>query len=239
MCTVVLLVRPGHAWPVLLAANRDEMVGRPWDPPAVHWPDQPDVVAGRDCLGGGTWMGVNGAGVVAAVLNRPGSLGPAPGKRSRGTLPLLALRHGTAVEAAAALSTVPAGDYRSFNMIVADARGAYFLRGLDERRTQPRPLGEGVHMVTSHDPNDLASPRTARHLPRFRAAAYPDPGSGDWRAWREILADRSGPAGSEINIPERGGFATVCSALLAIAARGRPVWLFAPGPPDLADFAPV
>ena len=75
MCTVVLLIRPGHAWPLVLAANRDEMLNRAWDPPAAHWPDQPDVIAGRDRSGGGTWMGVNRAGVVAAVLNRPGSLG--------------------------------------------------------------------------------------------------------------------------------------------------------------------
>jgi hypothetical protein len=239
MCTVVVLVRPGHAWPALLAANRDEMVDRPWDPPAAHWPEQLDVVAGRDRLGGGTWLGLNSAGVVATVLNRPGSLGPAPNKRSRGVLPLLALQHGTAAEAAAALSTVPASDFRSFNMVVADANGAYFLRGLGERRTEPRPLAAGVHMVTSHDPNDLASLRTARHLPRFRAAAYPDPATGDWRAWKKLLGDRSGPPGSEINIPETDGFGTVCSALLAIGARGRPVWLFAAGPPDVAQFAPV
>ena len=98
MCTVVLLIRPGHAWPLLLAANRDERLDRAWDPPAAHWPDQPDVVAGRDRSGGGTWMGVNQAGVVAAVLNRQGSLGPAPGKRSRGELPLLALATPTAAE---------------------------------------------------------------------------------------------------------------------------------------------
>ncbi|MEJ0068804.1 MAG: hypothetical protein WDO24_08845 [Pseudomonadota bacterium] len=38
MCTVVLLVRPGHDWPLLLGANRDEMADRHWDPPARHWP---------------------------------------------------------------------------------------------------------------------------------------------------------------------------------------------------------
>ena len=41
MCTVVILRRPGHDWPLLLAGNRDEMKGRPWKPPARHWPDRP------------------------------------------------------------------------------------------------------------------------------------------------------------------------------------------------------
>jgi len=102
MCTVVILRRPGESWPVVIGANRDEKLDRPWDPPAAWWPDRPGVVGGRDREAGGTWMAANDAGVVATVLNRPGSLGPAPGKRSRGELPLLALEHATANTAAAA-----------------------------------------------------------------------------------------------------------------------------------------
>src|SRR5579872_6476940 len=114
MCTVVLLIRPGHAWPLLLAANRDEMLARAWDSPAAYWPDQPGVVAGRDRSAGGTWMGINRHGVAAAVLNRPGSLGPAAGKRSRGELPLLALEAGSAGEAASAIAALDPGRWRSF-----------------------------------------------------------------------------------------------------------------------------
>ena len=77
MCTVVILLRPGHAWPVLIAANRDEMLSRPWQPPAAHWPDRPGVVAGLDELAGGSWLGINREGVLAGILNRRGSLGPA------------------------------------------------------------------------------------------------------------------------------------------------------------------
>ena len=84
MCTLVILRRPEHRWPVLIGANRDEMIDRPWDPPGRHWPDRPEVVAGLDRLAGGSWLGVNDWGVAAAILNRHGSLGPAPGQRSRG-----------------------------------------------------------------------------------------------------------------------------------------------------------
>ncbi|MCC6782813.1 MAG: NRDE family protein, partial [Planctomycetes bacterium] len=84
MCTLVLLRRPGHAWPLLVAANRDEMRERPWRPPARHWPDRPDVFAGLDELAGGSWLGLNDHGVAAAVLNRRNTLGPAAGLRSRG-----------------------------------------------------------------------------------------------------------------------------------------------------------
>ena len=79
MCTVVILRRPTHEWPLILGANRDEMLIRPWKPPARHWPDRPDVMAGLDELAGGTWMGLNDTGVVACILNRHGTLGPQDG----------------------------------------------------------------------------------------------------------------------------------------------------------------
>jgi uncharacterized protein with NRDE domain len=237
MCTVVTLFRPGHLVPLLLAANRDEMILRAWDPPAAYWPEQPDVVAGRDRSGGGTWMGINRAGLVAAVLNRQGSLGPAPGKHSRGELPLLALREGSAAAAAHAISRLDAGLWRSFNMVLADRGGAFFVRGLGHGAVTAEALPAGLHMVTSRDPNDLHSPRVGRHLPRLRAAAAPD--EDGWAAWRAIIADRSGAAGEQMNVAPRGGFGTVCSSLVALGEDGGGSWLFAAGPPHEAAFEPV
>src|SRR6266404_7937500 len=120
MCTLVILRRPEHAWPVVIGANRDEMTDRPAKPPGRHWPDRAEVVAGLDLLAGGSWLGLNDWGVTAAVLNRTGSLGPAPGQRSRGELVLEALDHADAVSAALALGDLDPRAYRSFNMIIAD-----------------------------------------------------------------------------------------------------------------------
>ncbi len=237
MCTVVVLVRPGHPWPLMLAANRDERLDRAWDPPGEYWPEHPGVIAGRDRSGGGTWMGLNRHGVVAAVLNRQGSLGPAPGKRSRGELPLRALAEPTAEAAATALAGLDAGLWRSFNMVLADRSGAIFLRGLGAGRMEWFALAPGCHMVTAHDVDDPDSPRVARHLHRF--AATPPDTPADWSAWRAILADRSGEAGEQINVQPRGGFGTVSSSLLALPAIGAADWRFAAGPPHAAGFLPV
>jgi hypothetical protein len=234
VCTVVVLVRPTF---VLLAANRDERLDRAWDPPDAWWPDRPGVVAGRDRTAGGTWMGMNRSGVVAAVLNRPGTLGPAVGKRSRGELPLLALDQPTAARAAAAIVALDASAWRGFNMVLADGTGAIFIRGLGHGRPTMHVLPQGVSMVTAHDPNDLGSPRTARHLLRFEAAepAGPD----DWAAWLPILSDRRGESAEQINVVPRGGFGTVCSSFVSLPATSRPIWRFAAGPPHLAGFEPV
>jgi uncharacterized protein with NRDE domain len=237
MCTVVVLIRPGHPWPLMLAANRDERLDRAWDPPAEYWPEYPGVVAGRDRLGGGTWMGVNRNGVVAAVLNRQGSLGPAAGKRSRGELPLMALAEPSAEAAAAALASHDAAQWRSFNMILADRSGAIFLRGLGAGRMEWRALEPGCHMVTAHDVDDPDSPRVARHLHRFLAEPAASP--RDWTSWCGILGDRPGNAAEQIDVVPRGGFGTVCSSLLALPQAGPAEWLFAAGPPHSTEFLPV
>jgi uncharacterized protein with NRDE domain len=234
MCTVVVLIRPRHAWPVILVANRDERVDRAWDPPSAWWREYPDIIAGRDRTAGGTWMGINAHGMTAAVLNRPGSLGPEAGKRSRGELPLLALAEATRAEAVTTITAIDTGLWRGFNLVIADRTGASFIRGAGYGHPTAHRLSPGVSMITAHDPNDRDSPRVARHLPRFRAAAAPEP--ANWDEWRVILGDHSGAAGEQINVEPRAGFGTVCSSFLAIPAKGQPVWLFAAGPPDQAPF---
>jgi len=233
MCTVILLHRPGLAWPVMVAANRDERLDRAWDPPGPYWPG---LIGGRDRLAGGTWMAVNRHGVMAAVLNRVGSLGPGPGKRSRGELPLLALQAASAAAAAEIVAGLDCGLYRPFNMVLADRNGGVFAAGLGEGRAEVTVLPEGLSMVTAYPPNDPASARTARHLPRWRAAAAPL-SPEDWGAWPALLADSGGGAAEALNVPPRDGFGTVSSSLLALGATTR--WDFAAAPPDRAPFRPV
>src|SRR5262245_27065814 len=128
MCSVVILYRPDDPWPLLLGANRDEMSDRPSAPPARHWPDRANVVAGLDRLAGGSWLVPHDEGVVACVMNRMNTLGPAPGRRSRGELVLEALDHADAVTATHALSALDPAAYRAFNMVIADNREAFWLR---------------------------------------------------------------------------------------------------------------
>lgn len=254
MCTVVVLFRPGHAWPVLFAANRDEMMDRAWRPPARHWPDRPNVVAGVDELAGGTWLGLNDDGVVAGVLNRRHSLGPKSGMRSRGELPLEALDHAEAGVAVAALLHLEPHSYRPFNMVIADARAAFWLRaagGGEDGSAGPAieafPLPPGLSMITAYDRDDMASPRIRFHRERFESAPAPDPDKGDWSAWQGLLGSREREAGqgpgAAMTIATESGFGTVCSSLIALSARPRlevkPIWLFAAGPPDRAPFEPI
>jgi hypothetical protein len=224
MCTLVILRRPGHDWPVIVAANRDEMVDRPWQEPARHWPDRPEVVAGRDVLAGGSWLGINDFGVVAGVLNRHGSLGPAPGQRSRGELVLEALDHADAQAAANALASLEPSAYRTFNLIVADNTAAFWLRHADPTGTLPitvAPIPPGLSLIAAGDLDDRETPRLTRFRPLFAAAPAPDPDAGDWSAWERLLTDGDQPDSAMRFLTERR-FGTVSSALIALPSVERP-----------------
>ncbi len=245
MCTVVLLRRPGHAWPAIIGANRDEAVARPWRPPARHWPDRPGVLAGLDEEAGGSWMGLNEAGVVAAILNRRGSLGPEDGKRTRGALVLEALDHDTARKAAAVMAAVDGRAYRSFNMLVADREDAFWVRHAGGRGVSAQPVGAGLSMLTAWDLNDGAnSERTCHYLPRFEAARAPDPDApGGWADWEALLASEETAPGvpdpnGAMHVRTDWGFGTVSRALLALPAHANaaPVWRFARTWPETGGY---
>ncbi len=247
MCTVVILRRPEHDWPVLIAANRDEMRDRPWRPPARHWPDRPDVVAGLDELAGGSWLGINDHGVVAAMLNRVDSLGPAPGKRTRGELVLEALDHADAADAAEALVALNGLSYRSFNLLIADSRDAFWLRHDGDRAIEVRPLARGLSMLTAHDVNATESSRVREYLPRFEAVPVPEPETGDWQSWEALLASRDSAPGQApfgaMRIETATGFGSVNSSLIGLPRptldQRRPIWRFAGAAPGDQPFVEV
>jgi hypothetical protein len=239
MCTLVMLRRPDHAWPLVIGANRDEMFDRPTEPPGRHWPDRPEVVAGRDLLAGGSWLGLNDWGVAAAVLNRHGSLGPAGGLRSRGELVLEALDHADAVDAATALSHLDPASYRTFNLIVADNRDAFWLRHADTGTIDVFPIKPGLSLIAAGDVDDFATPRLAFALIPFTAAAAPGNG-GSWGAWEALLSDERPPTGgppeAALRFRTDRGYGTVSSALIALpaapAAGRRPIFRYSQWQPQ-------
>ena len=231
-----------------MGSNRDERVDRPSLAPARHWPERPGVIAGKDCLAGGTWLGMNGQGVVAAIMNRYGTLGPSPDKHSRGELVLSALDHGSAQDAADALLGSPLSRYRAFNLVIADSRQAFWLRhGDDGQEAGLFALNPGISMFSAHDCNDLGSARIRHYLPRFQALAPFDPTQEPaWQPWQTLLASEEYEPGANpyeaMNIIDREGFATVSSSLIALPAAGsvgKPLWWFVQGAPVVGGYRSV
>jgi uncharacterized protein with NRDE domain len=90
MCLIVFDWQPGDWQPgapaiLTLAANRDEFFRRDTEPLA-WWTDAPDVLAGRDLTGGGTWLGLTRDGRFAALTNYRAPAEVKPDAPTRGTL---------------------------------------------------------------------------------------------------------------------------------------------------------
>lgn len=148
MCIVYLAIRSHPDWPVFIAANRDEFHDRA-ALPLRDWPDHPDVIAGRDCTGGGTWLGVTRTGRFALLTNfrDPGHSLPAPPSRGQ-----LVSRYvtGTVPPAAYAEQTVHDGHrYNGFNLIVGDLHSTRYVTNR-EGEARAETLAPGRHVLSNH-----------------------------------------------------------------------------------------
>ena len=57
MCLAVIALNAHARFSLIIVANRDEYHDRP-ALPAQIWPDNPQILAGRDLRAGGTWLGL-------------------------------------------------------------------------------------------------------------------------------------------------------------------------------------
>ena len=234
MCTLTLAWQVFPDAPVVVAANRDEAVDRPSEPPSVVERD-PGVVAPRDAEAGGTWIGYNERGLFVGVTNRWTDADLA-GERSRGLLVRDALRQPDA-EAAARLveRAVRETEYAGFNLVVADANAAVLLEW--DGRLRLTQFDPGVHVVVNvgadgrfsipkHRPE--AGEAQAENARRVREALAPDPGETA-ASWRDraaaVLADHS----FGVCVHE-DGYGTRSSSLVTVGREGG-TYRFADGPP--------
>lgn len=68
MCLINLSIQQHPTYKLIVVANRDEFFARPTQD-AHFWPDAPQIFAGRDLQGKGTWLGTTTTGTFAALTN--------------------------------------------------------------------------------------------------------------------------------------------------------------------------
>ena len=187
-------------YPIIVAANRDEHYNRPSAPPAL-WHTKPQILAGRDLVAGGTWLGVNEHGLLVGVLNRP-SVGDADllrTRRSRGLLCRDLLELKTA-DAAAELVITDKLKYQPFTLVFADSKTAWIAYNLlDDIKTVK--LGEGLHVYSSGTEFAARSQKVDHAYSKFTQVIENTPlSTRDPGAWvsslRVVLGDHASINGS-------------------------------------------
>ena len=233
MCTLILATRAFLDAPLVVAANRDEALGRPAAGPSVRTAGPRRARAPTDLEAGGTWLGVNDRGVFVAITNRFG-VPVDPARPSRGHLVTAALGHDSAQAAFAALSTLDGAGQNGFHLTVADARGAYLVWG-DGARLRAEALQPGLHIITERSFGAAgAAPPPREALIQAAAPALGGPAPPE-AVWRDLLARRGTPEwdGVLVRWAERG-YGTRSASYVRLGATPR--FLYAPGPLDEAAF---
>ena len=221
MC--VLICRVGDR--PLIGANRDEAYDRPFSPPQI-WNSTARCSAARfwaprDDEEGGTWIGVNEFGLVAAITNLS-RLPQDKGRASRGHLVSGALGQSGVEQAQAWLDGELAGGPRNPCQVL-------LLRGADAVVCRITPdehafeeLPPGIHVLSNfHDRGELDF------------GLRPDVQLDELRP---ILRDTRKNLPRDLAVCKYAGWrGTVASSLIEPGVR----FEFAAGPPDKTDYARV
>lgn len=193
MCTLTLAWQVFEDAPVVVATNRDELLDRPAEPPAVRdW--EATVVAPMDREAGGTWLGYNEDGLLVGLTNRwTGS--SVESERSRGLLVREALGYESATDAVRFVEReLDERVYDGFNLVAADAEAALLVE-YDGRRAV-RTLSPGVHVVVNvgadgtydvPEARSEAGVEQANNADTVQAALRPEPGETS-RSWLDRAA---------------------------------------------------
>jgi uncharacterized protein with NRDE domain len=225
--------------PLVLAANRDELLTRPSDPP-LQLQDSPALWGGRDRLAGGTWLAVDPTGRVCAVTNRhPGGRLPPrdPARRTRGGLPTGTLGGGSDRAALDRMDELVAADYNPVNVLYLSRDTASWVGLDDEVGRAHDSLSPGVHVLTEQDPDDPTSEKTQRLAAAARNAAAQSSSADELRArFVEILRSHDRPRGPEsAACIHHEVFGTVSSATVVVTSEGV-TFDHAEGPPCVTPF---
>ncbi len=203
MCLIVFAWRVIPGVPVIAAANRDEFYDRP-TAPAAPWPENPNVIAGRDLEHGGSWMGVTREGLsgpkFAALTNIRAPAEVRLDAPSRGALVADFLKG--SLSAADYLEVIKErGDvYNGYNLVLGDAGALYWYSnraGDDPRNGQPLEAGR-IYGI-SNGLLDAPWPKVTRTKAQF--ASLLCQGAPE-DAYFEMLADTT--RAPDMRLPETG-----------------------------------
>jgi len=194
MCLILIAYRAHAAYPLVIAANRDEYYRRP-TAQAAYWADHSHVLAGRDLECMGTWLGVTRDGRFAALTNFRDPREHKADAPSRGHLVSDFLVSN--LDPRTYLESIKDGAsrYNGFNLLLGDADGVFCF---SSRESAAQELPPGIHGLSNHLLN-TPWPKVVRGKRRLQQTLARGP---DTDALLQLLADRD-PA-PEGELPNTG-----------------------------------
>lgn len=172
MCLAAFAAGVCDAFPLVVAANRDESHRRP-TAAADWWTEPSGILGGRDLEAGGSWLAVDRRGRLAAVTNRPSPKG-LTFSASRGHLVSNFLAAPGTAEAFCGERARSPAEYGPYNLLLFDGEGLFHAAN----RSGARRLAAGIH-VLSNAPLGTSWPKTEFAASRLAAILQDEPGRDD------------------------------------------------------------
>ncbi|WP_100657235.1 NRDE family protein [Alteromonas flava] len=147
MCILFIAVNQHAKYPLIIAANRDEFHQRPTQH-SQYWPNNPDLLAGIDLQGGGTWMGVTRHGKFAALTNIRDPHRNNPEARTRGELVANFLTCNTSIDNYLEDIKPDNHKYNGYNLLLADLP-SLDLRTYNNYLCEEHRLTEGYYGLSN------------------------------------------------------------------------------------------
>jgi len=182
MCLIVFAWKTHPDFRLVLAANRDEFHRRPSQ--AINWwPDEPNVLAGRDLQAGGTWLAASRDGRFATVTNYREQQKREKTQRSRGELVTNFVSGDTS--AASYSGSIAGENYAGFSLLVADNHDLYYLSNRGDEATL---LAPGIYGLSNAS---LDTPWPKLQRSRDGLQSLIDSGTANETELLRLMADRT------------------------------------------------
>jgi uncharacterized protein with NRDE domain len=146
MCLIFIALKKHPVYKLILATNRDEFYARK-TAPASWWPENPDILGGRDLEAGGTWLGMNRNGRLAMVTNFRDLKNIRANAPSRGFLVSDYLESSMPMEAYVDKISGVKNQYNGFNLLAGDTNTLSYQSNYSDG---PRWLTEGIYGLSNH-----------------------------------------------------------------------------------------
>jgi uncharacterized protein with NRDE domain len=196
VCLLFLAYKSHPLYPLIVAANRDEFYDRPTKA-ASFWEEQPDVLAGRDLKGGGTWLGITKGGRIAAITNFRKLAALKVNAPSRGLLVGDYLLGNDDPDEYLRDLKNRAGVYSGFNIVAGRVDELYYFSNMDGTILK---IPEGSHGLSNHF-LDTPWPKVERGK-KLLGQVLSEDEVPSFEAIFDVLADRSRPDDSML--PDTG-----------------------------------
>ncbi|MBI1919474.1 MAG: NRDE family protein [Geobacter sp.] len=196
MCLIIFALHAHPRYPLIIAANRDEYFSRP-TAAAAFWEDAPDILAGRDLTGCGSWLGITRGGRIAAITNYRDPKRIRHGAPSRGRLVSDFLQVTMSAEEYLAELRRTGNAYGGYNLLFGTFEELLYFSNCGDL---PAEVPAGIHGLSNHL-LDTPWPKVMKGKERLTELLQ-DPAGPSPEALLDMLSDR-GPAPEGI-LPDTG-----------------------------------